>query len=91
MFILILPNTRKGLVWRNWYVKGANAVLHDVKTGVPHSQLVGRHQKFLLHWDRDMLSDGMQQLKQAGMGPFKYMKEDTIVRSIPKAAALLSN
>ena len=93
MFILILPNTRKGLVWRNWYIKGADAVLQDVKTGVPQSQIVSRHQKFLLHWDKDMLNNGVQQLKQAGMGPFKYMKEDTIVRSVPfpKAAAPLSN
>ena len=65
------------------YLKGTASVMHDIKEGVPHSLLVTRHQKFLLHWDRDMLTNGMKQLKQAGMGPFKYMKEDTIPGNIP--------
>ena len=83
VFILIFHNTLKGLGWRNWYIKGADAVLRDIKIGVPQSQLVTRHQKFLLHWDRNMLINGMNQLKQAGMGPLKYMKEDTILKNIP--------
>jgi hypothetical protein len=76
MLFLLFHNTRKGFFWRNWYLKGADAVLQGIKKGVPRSELVTRHQKFLLHWDRDVLTNGMQQLKQAGMGPLKFMKED---------------
>ncbi len=78
MLLLLFQNTRKGFFWRNWYLEGTDAVLQDIKKGVPRSELVTRHQKFLLHWDRDMLTNGMQQLKQAGMGPLKFMKEDSI-------------
>ncbi|MEO6220955.1 MAG: hypothetical protein ABIO81_11040, partial [Ginsengibacter sp.] len=81
MVILIFYNTRKGLEWRDWYIQEADAVLQDIKLGIPHSQLVTRHQEFLLHWNRNMLSKGMEQLKQAGMGPLKYMREDTPLRN----------
>lgn len=74
--IAIFHNTLRGLGWRNWYLKGAASVMHDIKEGVPHSLLATRHQKFLLHWDKQMLETGMKQLKQSGMGPFKYMKDD---------------
>ncbi|MEO6328010.1 MAG: hypothetical protein ABIO55_03725 [Ginsengibacter sp.] len=83
MLSLLFHNTLKGLAWRKWYLDGADTVLHDIKKGVPHSQLVARHNKFLLHWNQDMLSTGMQQLKKAGMGPLKYMKEDTVIKNIP--------
>jgi hypothetical protein len=75
MIILLLPNTKKGFFFRDWYVKNADTVLHDINQGVPQSQLISRHQEFLLHWDRNMLIRGMKQLKQSGMGPFKKMKE----------------
>lgn len=83
MFALIFHNTLKGLAWKKWYLQGADTVLQDIKKGVPHSKLVARHQQFLLHWNQHMLATGMQQLKQAGMGPLKYMKEDTIIRNTP--------
>jgi hypothetical protein len=47
--ILLFNNTLRGLGWRNYYRRGTNAVLHDIKQGVPRSQLAERHQKFLLH------------------------------------------
>ena len=76
MFVLIFHNTLKGLGWRNWYIRGADAVLHDIKIGVPHSKFVARHQKFLLHWNKQMLETRMKQLKQSRMGPFKYMRDN---------------
>ena len=78
MLFLLLENTQMGFEWRNYYLQGANAVIRDIKQGVPHSVLVERHQRFLIHWDKELLSTGMQQLKNAGMGPFKEMKADTI-------------
>ncbi|MCU7550625.1 hypothetical protein OCK74_16015 [Chitinophagaceae bacterium LB-8] len=78
MIILFFDNTRAGLNYRNYQVYGSDAVIKDIRLGVPHSVLVERHQNFLLHWDKQLLSSSMEQLKMAGMGPFKYMKEDTI-------------
>lgn len=81
--IIIFHNTLRGLSWRNWYLKGTDSVMHDIREGVPHSLLVARHQQFLLHWDKQMLETGMKQLKQSGMGPFKYMKDDKLNGSLP--------
>lgn len=78
MLFLLYPNTQKGFSWRNWYVKGTNKVLHDIQEGVPRSELAARHQEFLLHWDKNMLLESMEQLKQAKMGPFQFMREDPI-------------
>ncbi|MCW3091605.1 MAG: hypothetical protein JWP81_2674 [Ferruginibacter sp.] len=83
MLILIVPNTRKGFNWRDYCVQGADSVIHDINYGVPRSALVERHVNFLLHWDKNMLAKGMQQLKEARMGPFKNMKSDTVISSLP--------
>ncbi|MBA2561663.1 MAG: hypothetical protein H0V14_01895 [Chitinophagaceae bacterium] len=74
--VVIFNNTLRGLGWRNYYLKGTDSVINDIKQGVPHSLLAARHQNFLLHWNKQMLLTGMKQLKQSGMGPFKYMKDD---------------
>jgi heme/copper-type cytochrome/quinol oxidase subunit 4 len=76
MLVLLFTNIHEGLIWRNYYVHGADAVIQDIKLGVPQSELVERHQQFLLHWDKQLLSTSMQQLKDAGIGPFKHMKVD---------------
>jgi len=76
MFLMILPNTKVGFSWRNWYLNGADAVFKDIKNGIPNSRIAERNQTFLLHWDKQMLINRMQQLKEAGMGPFKNMKDD---------------
>jgi hypothetical protein len=78
MLVLFYNNTREGLSYRNYHVLGSDAVIQDIRQGVPHSELVKRHQNFLLHWDKQLLRSSMEQLKNAGMGPFKYMKRDTI-------------
>lgn len=76
MVALIIPNTKGGLSWRNWYLAGTDAVLKDIKDGVPKSEMATRHQTFLLHWNKQMLMTGMQQLKESGIGPFKNMRND---------------
>ncbi|MBD0296031.1 MAG: hypothetical protein M3342_05800 [Bacteroidota bacterium] len=84
MMLLLIPNTKKGFGWRNWYLDGVQSVTNDIKVGVPHAQLAERHQKFLLHWDKQMLYTLMQQLKEARMGPFQYMKEDAPSNTFPQ-------
>ncbi len=76
MLVLLFANTREGFIWRNYYVHGADTVIQDIRKGIPRSELVARHQQFLLHWNKELLSTSMQQLKDAGMGPFKHMKND---------------
>jgi hypothetical protein len=85
MLVLLFANTREGLTWRDYYVQGADAVIRDIKRGVPQSELVKRHQEFLLHWNKEMLITSMQQLKNAGMGPFTYMKDDALQNNSPAA------
>ncbi len=52
--------------------------MKDINEGIPHIQLAERNQMFLLHWDKKNLIIGMQQLKEAGMGPLKNMKDDPL-------------
>jgi heme/copper-type cytochrome/quinol oxidase subunit 4 len=78
MLLLILPNSKAGFLWRNWYVGDYNKVMKDINDGIPHTQLAERNKMFLLHWDKKNLIIGMQQLKKAGMGPFINMKDDSL-------------
>ena len=76
MVIFLYGNTRGSFFFRNWYVGSSNDVLRDIKAGVPESEIFKRHQPFLLHWNPQYLLERMRQLKKAGMGPFKDMKDD---------------
>ena len=78
MFLLILPNSKAGFIFRNWYVTDYNKLMKDINDSIPHTQLAERNQMFLLHWDKNNLIKGMQQLKKAGMVPFKNMKDDLL-------------
>lgn len=72
---LIVPNTRVGFGWRNWYVGGMQAVERDLEAGLPAAELAERHREFLLHWDQGKLEAGMRMLKDAGLGPFRHMHD----------------
>jgi hypothetical protein len=78
MLFLLYPNTREGIKWGSWYLHECNKVMKDIAKGVPHTQLAEKNQEFLLHWNKKMLITAMQQLKDAGMGPFTQMKEDPV-------------
>jgi len=78
MFLLILPNSKAGFIFRNWYVTDYNKLMKDINDSIPHTQLAERNQMFLLHWDKNNLIIGMQQLKKAGISPFINMKDDLL-------------
>lgn len=75
MVFLLYKNTIKGLSWRNYYIRGTDAVANDIKKGVSATELVDHHQQFLLHWNKRMLLEGVLQLKHSEMGIFKFVKE----------------
>lgn len=77
--IVLLPfNTKAGLDSGRWYLREMNSVQNDLLAGLPRSMLVQRHGAFLLHWDENKLSAGMQMLHNAGIGPFAKMREDPV-------------
>jgi hypothetical protein len=81
MFTLVLPNAKKAFFWRDWYHQGATAVMDDIKKGITYSDFVARHQAFLLHWNKEEFPAGVQQLRDARFGAFKFIKDDVPGRS----------
>ncbi len=79
MFILIIPNSKKGFIWRDWYRDGTSTVLNDIKNGVTISEFVNKNQSFLLHWSKQKLQAGVQQLSEAKIGQFKNIKDDVLM------------
>jgi hypothetical protein len=76
-FVVALPfNVRDGWATRDWYVPNMNAVEHDIDAGVPRDELVRRHRQFLLHWDANLLAEGMDILHERRIGPFARMRTD---------------
>lgn len=74
VLFLIPANFRAGASWRNWYITGADAVLSDLRLGMPKAELAKKHRVYLLHWNEQLLLQSMTQLQQAGRGPFKNSK-----------------
>jgi hypothetical protein len=73
--LLLVPNTKRGLVWRDWYVDGVQKISRDLEAGVPHDALAQRHRSFLMRWaEPQRLAEYMQMLHKAGMGPFSKMR-----------------
>jgi hypothetical protein len=83
----VLPlNVESGFQWRDWYVQGMDAVERDIDAGVPRSELAARHRAFLMHWEAGELADGMRMLREAGVGPFRRMREDPEAGAAPDGA-----
>jgi hypothetical protein len=82
MVIMILPNTKRGFEWRDWYLDGTNRVMGHIRQGIYHNEIIKRDQIFLLHSNRKRLSDGMFFLKKEKIGPFQYVK-DSIPANVP--------
>ncbi len=75
-FLVALPfNWKDGWSARDWYVTGMTAVERDIDAGVPRDELVRRHGKFLLHWDPNLLAEGMDILHERRIGPFTRLRE----------------
>jgi hypothetical protein len=75
-FVALPFNVRDGWATRDWYVPNMNAVEHDIDAGVPRDELVRRHRQFLLHWDANLLAEGMDILHERRIGPFARMRTD---------------
>jgi hypothetical protein len=75
MFLLIPLNTVHGFWWYQWYMAGVGPFERDVQAGMSPSQLIERHQGFLLTWMRPD-GDKLRMLQEAGIGPFAQIGQD---------------
>ncbi len=72
LLALLLPlNTREGLKRRAWFGAGMEAFERDLASGASAELLARRHHAFMLHWDEPLMVAGLQQLHDAGIGPFR--------------------
>jgi hypothetical protein len=68
--VLFPFNTRVGLERRDWFGAGMTAFERDFASGASSALLAQRHHAFLLHWDEALMDVSLQQLHDAGIGPF---------------------
>jgi hypothetical protein len=72
LLALLFPlNTREGLKRRAWFGAGMEAFERDLASGASSALLARRHHGFMLHWDEPLMVVGLQQLHDAGVGPFR--------------------
>ena len=72
LLALLFPlNTREGLKRRAWFGDGMAAFERDLASGASSGALARRHHGFMLHWDEPLMVAGLQQLHDAGIGPFR--------------------
>jgi hypothetical protein len=77
MCLLLRSNTNIGLDWGRWYRGGMDVLEQDIAAGTPRSILVEKHREFLIHWwSENQLTEGMQMLHDAGIGPFAQMQAE---------------
>jgi hypothetical protein len=70
-FALLFPlNTWMGVERRDWFEAGFAAFEHDLEAGASKEDLARRHHEFMLHWDEALMVTSLQQLHDAGIGPF---------------------
>ena len=62
--------------WRDWYRNGMVSVERDLSARAPRLALAAKHQRFLLHWDREKLASAMGMLRDACIGPFSALQSE---------------
>jgi hypothetical protein len=68
---LLFPlNTWIGFERRAWFGAGFAAFERDLAAGASKEVLADRHHEFMLHWDVPLMAASLQQLHDAGIGPF---------------------
>ncbi len=68
---LLFPlNTWIGFQRRAWFGAGFAAFERDLAVGASKEVLADRHHAFMLHWDVPLMVASLQQLHEAGIGPF---------------------
>ena len=71
MIALLFPfNTRVGFERRAWFDAGFSSFERDLRAGTSRDQLASQHYPFMLHWDEPLMAVSLQQLHDAGIGPF---------------------
>ena len=80
MLVLLVPNTRQGFGWRDWYLRGARAVEQDVARGATAAEIAATHRQFLLHWNERYLRDRLEMLRLARIGPFAALRAGELDR-----------
>lgn len=75
LLLLLFPfNTLVGLDRREWFGAGMAAFERDLVAGASAALLAQRHHGFMLHWDESLMIVSLQQLHDAGIGPFAEWK-----------------
>jgi hypothetical protein len=77
MLVLIPFNTIHGRWWYDWYLQGVKPFEEDLLAEMSRSELIERHQNFLLTWMQPN-GDKLQMLHDAGIAPFTMMRKDDI-------------
>jgi hypothetical protein len=68
--LLALPfNLREARGDQAYYAEGMDAFEQDLSAGLSWQELGDKHYRFLMHWDRDRLVEGMRMLNEAKIGP----------------------
>jgi hypothetical protein len=70
MALLFPLNTWIGFERRAWFGAGFAAFERDLAAGASKEMLADRHHEFMLHWDVPLMVASLQQLHDAGIGPF---------------------
>jgi hypothetical protein len=71
LIALLFPfNTHAGFERRAWFDAGFSSFERDLEAGAPRELLASRHYGFMLHWDEPLMAVSLQQLHEAGVGPF---------------------
>jgi hypothetical protein len=79
--IFLLPANRlHGGYFLDWYTPHMDAVLADIRAGVPRAELAHRHLFYLMRWDEQGLVDRIGWLRDARIGPFARVPADAPTR-----------
>lgn len=80
--ILLWPNMDIGLEQAQLREADSDAVLADIRSGVPPYVLIARHSRFL-HSSHDELTRALPQLQAAELGVFRELGQDPDFRELP--------
>jgi hypothetical protein len=69
-------NTYVGLERRTWFGEGFASFERDQAAGASAESLARRHYEFMLHWDEQLMVEGLRQLHESEIGPFASWEPD---------------
>jgi hypothetical protein len=78
--VVLAPNTFWGWQWAHYIKSHLEAFERDIIGGMPPYRLLQRHAD--LHQDNELMMDYMPMLRGAGVGAFRYLRNDPPFREI---------